>query len=164
MTVRTHTGGRTVSVSVTRPNDTTAYGAGDVIGSATGSSAALEFQNIAPSAGSVLITSAALTINAAAVISGETSYALAIYSATPPSASGDNAAWDVPAGDRAYFLGKIDLGTPVDLGSTLYVRSDIINMHVDVESSSLFAYLITNGAHTPTASRVYKIDLSVLPL
>jgi len=164
MTLRSHTGGRTVAVSVTRPNDTNAYLASDVIGSATGSTAALEFANIAPSAGSVLITSAALTINATSVIASETSYTLALYSITPPSAYGDNAAWDLPSGDRAYFLGRIDLGAPVDLGSTLYVRADSINMHVDVESSSLFAYLITNAGYTPTALRVHKIELSALPL
>lgn len=154
------------SASITRTNDTNAYLANDVIGAATGSTAAIEFKGIGPTeGGEVMITSCRLEIDAAAIISGETSYLLYLYSATPPSALGDNAAWDLPSGDRAVFLATLSLGTPVDLGSTLNVDTDIINKQISVPAGgSLFGYLVTAGAYTPTASRVHAIKLHAVAL
>lgn len=148
----------TIAVSLTRTNDTNAYTANDVVGSATGSTAALTFALVGPSAANIRVLSAELEIDATAVISGETSYRLYLYNVTPPSALGDNAAWDLPSGDRASYLGYIDLGTPVDLGSTLYVQSEP-GKDVKLAGTSLFGYLVTIGAYIPTASRVHKITL-----
>jgi len=149
------------AVSLTRTNDTNLYAANDVIGAATGSTAALTFSGIAPAAGGeVIITKALLEIDIAAVVSGMTSFRLYLYNVTPPSALGDNAAWDLPSGDRASFLDYIDLGTPVDLGSTLYVQTLQVNNQITVPSGgALFGYLVTLGTWTPAASTVFKITL-----
>jgi len=151
-------------VTITRPNDTSAYTANDVIGAATGSTAAVEFKNMGPTGARIMITSTQLEIDATAVISGETSYRLHLYNITPPSASGDNAAWDLPAGDRASYLGFLELGTPVDLGSTLYVEQNIVNKQTSLSTQSLWGYLVTIGAYTPTAQRVHKITLHSVAL
>lgn len=162
--VSVKTSGYSAATSLTRTNDTNAYTAGDIVGAATGSTAALTFA-IAPSVGGELvITSVSLEIDASAVISGETSYRLYLYNVTPPSALGDNAAWDIPSGDRASFLGYVDLGTPVDLGSTLYVQTDGLNKVIKAASGNVFGYLVTNGAYTPTAQRVYVITLHAAAL
>lgn len=149
--------------SITRPNDTAPYTANDVIGAATGSTAAVAFVGVGPSImADMMITSAQLEIDRNAVISGETSYRLYLYTVTPPSVLGDNAAWDLPAGDRASYLGYIDLGTPVDLGSTLYVETSGINKQITMPgnvSGTLYGYLVTNGAYTPAAQTVHKITL-----
>jgi hypothetical protein len=148
------------SVTLTRTADTNAYTAGDVLGSATGSTAALTFANMGPSGGgAVIFTDAELEIDKSSVPSGMTSFRLYLYSVTPPSALGDNAAWDLPSGDRASFLGYIDLGTPVDLGSTLYVQSTGVNMKRTLASGSVFGYLVTNGGYTPASADVHKITL-----
>jgi tetrahydromethanopterin S-methyltransferase subunit D len=147
------------AVTLTRTADTNAYAANDVIGAATGSTAALTFSNLGPSGADATITSVSLEIDASAVIGGETSYRLHLYNVTPPSALGDNAAWDLPSGDRASYLGYVDLGTPVDLGSTLYVQSDNINKQVKLSGTNLFGYLVTIGAYTPTSARVHVITL-----
>jgi hypothetical protein len=150
------------TVQLTRPNDTSAYAAGDVIGAATGSTAALTFSNVGPSGGEIVITSASLMIEASALISGELSYRLYLYRVTPPSAPGDNAAWDIPSGDRASCLGFVDLGAPVDLGSTLYVEQNGINKQVKLAGTNLYGLLVTNGAFTPTANRVHDITLHTM--
>lgn len=155
----TTSSGYAASVTLTRTSDTAPYLANDVVGSATGSTAALTFSSIGPSGKEIVITSVAFEIDASAVISGETTYRLYLYNVTPPSALGDNAAWDLPSGDRASFLGYVDLGAPVDLGSTLYVENNIVNKQITLASANLFGYLVTNGAHTPTSARVYKITL-----
>jgi len=153
------------TVSVTRTADTNAYAANDVIGAATGSTAALTFAGMGAPGSRIMITSTQLAINDTGVISGETSYRLHLYNVTPPSALGDNGAWDLPAGDRNAYLGFIDLGTVVDMGSTLYVEQNIYNKQIvltpaeGANTQSLYAYLVTIGAYTPSASRVYKITL-----
>ena len=148
------------TTTVTRPANTTAYTAGDVVGAAA---AAIGLGVMGPSAGDILITSAALEIDVAAVPAGMTTFRLALYNATPPSALADNAAFDIPSGDRASFLGFIDLGTPVDEGSTLYVQAQNINKHVTLSGTNLFAYLITAGGFTPAGnSEVYKVTLKAV--
>lgn len=157
-------GGYSSAVTLTRTNDTTAYTANDVVGAATGSTAALTFANIGPSGGGeVIITKALLQIDITAVVSGMTSFRLYLYSATPPSALGDNAAFDLPSGDRATFVDFVDLGTPVDLGSTLFVQTLQVNNQITVPSGgSLYGYLVTAGAWTPAASTVFKITLKTV--
>jgi hypothetical protein len=148
------------AVSITRPNDSSSYSAGDVIGAATGASAAIEFTNMAPPrGGEVMLTSSSLEIDVAAIPSGMTSFILHLYSVTPPSALGDNVAWDLPSGDRSSYLGFVQLGSPADLGSTLYCEANGINKQVTLTGSSIFAYLVTNGAYAPSAQAVKKVGL-----
>jgi len=148
------------TVTITRTADTNAYAANDVVGAATGSTAAVEFANMGLGGGRIMLTSARLMINDTGVISGEANYRLHLYSRTPPGALGDNAAWDLPSGDRTYYRGFVDLGTPVDLGSTLYVEANTLNKQVNLETKSLFGYLVTTGAYTPTSGRVYTVELN----
>lgn len=143
----------------TRPANTTAYTAGDVVGATL---AAIEFRDIGDPGISIVITDADLRIDVTSVPAGMTSFRLHLYNATPPSALADNAAWDLPSGDRAAYLGYIDLGTPVDVGSTLFVQTDgsgskQIKMGA---TSSLWGYLVTNGGFTPTSAAVKAIRLN----
>lgn len=153
--------GYSAVLSVTRPNDTSAYAAGDVQGNASGSTAAMTFPL---AAGQFMITGASLELDIASVPSGMTSFNLELYSATPPSALGDNAPWDLPAGDRPSYLGVINLGSPVDVGSTLYVYSAQINQQIALPTANLFGYLTTVGAYTPAASTVGVVTVYGLVL
>jgi hypothetical protein len=154
----------TSSASLTRSNDTVAYGAVDVVGGDTTSGAVYEFTGMGMAGADVLITGTELQIDVSSIPSGQTSYVLYLYGVTPPSALADNAAWDLPSGDRASFLGSINLGSPVDLGSTCYVSVEGINKQVRLTGTSLFGYLVTTGAFTPTASSVRKVTLHAIGL
>lgn len=153
-------------ISHTRPANTPTYDAGDVIGQTdTATSSAFAFTNIAgASGGDVMITSASLEIDLASIPSGMTSFNLALYNVTPPSALVDAATWDVPSGDRASFLGLFSLGSPVDLGSTLYVEQNGINKQVTALGSSLFGYLVTVGGYIAASGTVYKVTLHSVAL
>lgn len=152
------------SATITRTNDTNGYTAMDVIGAATGSTAAIEFANIGPSGGRIMLTSLRLRIDLNAVTSGMGNFLLYLYNVTPPSAVGDNGAFDLPSGDRASYLGKIRIPTPIDEVATLSIDLDGINKQVQLASSSLFAYLVTEGAYTPAASTVHVITLHAVAL
>lgn len=143
-----------VATTITRPANVTAYTANDVLGGA------LDLGVLGPSAGAIMITGAQLEADIAAVPTGMSNFRLYLYSVTPPSALADNAAWDLPSGDRASFLGFVDVGVPVDLGSTLYVETANVGKQVLLAGTHLFGYLVTIGAFTPNAnSEVYKLTL-----
>jgi hypothetical protein len=153
-----------ITATVTRPNDTAGYTAGDVIGTATGSTAAILFSGIGPTGGVIRITGSRLEIDVATIPSGLTSFRLHLYNATPSSALGDNAVWDLPSGDRPNYLGYVDLGSPVDVGSTLYVQQTGLDYDFVLASSDLYGYLVTNGTYTPTAQSVKKITLYAMSM
>lgn len=153
----TNAGGYSAPLTITRPANQTPYTANDVVGGA------LTFPTMGPSGGRIIITSVQLEIDVTAIPSGMTSFALYLYSVTPPSALADNAPFDIPSGDRAAFLGKISLGTPVDEGSTLYIEASNVNKQVKLAGTSIFGYLVTAGGFTPAAnSEVYVVTLNAV--
>jgi hypothetical protein len=103
--------------------------------------------------GELMITTAELLIAETALQASEASYSLKKYNITPPSARADNAAWDLASGDRASFQGSTDLGTPVDIGSSLYVKTTQINEQITVPATGkTFAELVTAAGATLTAT------------
>ena len=156
----TSTGYRSAIVT-TRPANVTPYTAGDVVGGA------IAFTTIGPSAGHIIITSVDLRYDVAAIPAGMTSFRLHLYTVTPPSATADNAAWDLPAGDREAYIGYIDIGSPADVGSTLFVQLDGLNKQAKLATAetSLYGYLVTNGGYTPAAnSETFRASLRALAI
>lgn len=146
------------SVRFRRPNNATAYGAEDVVGPVD-TSITLEFKKIGLPNQRIMITSHSLLIEDTAVIASETSYRLYLYT-RPPIVQADNAVFDITGPDWDCFVGFLALGTPVDLGSTLYVETNIVNKQIQMgASSSLWGNMTTAGAYTPTALRAYTPKL-----
>lgn len=151
--------GYAARVSVTRPSDTTTYGAADVVGVTGGGTACITFPNMGAGAGEYMITSARFQRNATAIISGETSYTLHLFNIAQPAAQIDNAVFDIAAGDQASYLGSINLGTPVDIGSTLAIEQNGINKQVTLAGTSLFGVLVTVGGYQPVSAAVHIVEL-----
>ena len=152
---------KTFTHTVARPDNATPYTAGDVVGA---TAAAMEFTTLGLAGKISRIIGTRLEIDVAVVPSGMSSFRLHLYNVTPPSALADNAVWDLPAGDRAAYLGYVDLGTPVDVGSTLYVQQTGLDVDILFAGTSLFSYLVTNGGYTPTNLAVKSVTLFALPL
>jgi hypothetical protein len=164
-------GGFTSTVEVTRPDNATAYTAGDMIGvadsgtPANAGSAILEFANIGPAAGAaILLVDWSLMISLNAIPSGMTGFRMALYNAAP-DAKLDNDAWDLSSsGDRSKYLGFIDMGAPADLGSTLFAQVQNVPKQVQLVGTSLFGVLRTLGAYTPASQTVYTPKINATPL
>jgi hypothetical protein len=139
--------------TITRPANTTAYTAGDVIGGAITLATGLT------SGQRGMLMSIDLQGQIGAIPSGMTTFRLHLYNVTPPSALADNAAFDLSSGDRAAYLGYISITAMVDLGSTIYSQVDSLNRPFALSgSANLFAYLETVGAFTPASnSEVYLL-------
>jgi hypothetical protein len=150
------------AVTITRPSNTTAYAAGDVVGD-TGGSAIITLSSIGPTAGHVIIQSVSLVFSDASVPSGMGGFRVHFYSASP-TAIADNAAFDLVSGERANYLGYVDLPTPSDLGSTLYTQTDYTGRLVKLASAStsLFAEIETRAAYTPASASTVLLTVSTL--
>lgn len=150
------------AVTITRPSNTTAYAAGDVVGD-TGGSAIITLSSIGPTAGHVIIQSVSLVFSDASVPSGMGGFRVHFYSASP-TAIGDNAAFDLVSGERANYLGYVDLPAPSDLGSTLYTQTDYTGRLVKLAaaSTSLFAEIETRGAYTPASASTVLLTVNTL--
>lgn len=146
-------------VAVTRPNDTTAYSANDVLGGVDTGTSFIEFKNMAPTGGGpIVILYASLRIDRSALPSGFGQTRLHLYSA-PIVGLADNAAYSLSVSDRDSYLGFITLGTPTVLGATCFVEDDYVRKQVIASSSSIWAYAQTLAAFTPTASTVKNWEL-----
>jgi hypothetical protein len=109
--------------------------------------AAAEFALAAPSASRIVITSASIEIDGATAEA--TGWSLYLFNVTPPSAVADDGAHTLPSGDRASFLGKIDLGTAIDEVDTQWNEVHGINKQVKLAGTSVFGYLVNRTTLTP---------------
>jgi hypothetical protein len=157
------------AVTIARPDNTTGYTAGDVIGiadsgtPANAGSAIHTLSNIGPAGGYILVQSVRLMIGLSAVTSGMGAFRLHLYTASP-TAILDNAAFDLVSGDVGSYAGFIDLPAPQDFGSILMTQVDYPGTLIKLAagSSTLYAELETKGAFTPASGTLY--DLRVLTL
>lgn len=149
-------------VTVTRPSNTTTYTAGDVVGD-TGGSAIITLSSIGPSGGYVLVQSVSLIFSDTAVISGMAAFRLHFYSVSP-TAIADNAVFDLVSGERANYMGFVDLAAPVDFGSSLYTQTDYPGRLIKLAagSSTLYCELETKGAYTPASASTIDIRVATL--
>jgi hypothetical protein len=152
------------TVSFTRPANTTAYTAGDVIGTGASNDAIHTLSSIGSSGGYVVVQSIELVLGISAVPSGMTSFRVHFYDSSPTAAA-DNSVFDVASGDRAKYLGYIDMPAPVDLGSTCFTQIDYPGklFKLASASTSLFCELQTIGGFTPAAnSEAYILRVKTL--
>jgi hypothetical protein len=121
----------------------TSHVAGDVNGGAG------TFSSICPSGGRIKINTVSLEIDGATIET--TAWTLYLYNVTPPSATADDGAWDLPSGDRASFLGKIDISQVVDICSTLWIEASNVGKQIKCSTANLFGYLVNGTTLTPQA-------------
>jgi hypothetical protein len=124
------------------------YTAGDVFGTAQ------TFSAIGPSVGgTVRIISTTLLVAHTALVASEGAYTLHLFNAALASPIADNAAFDLAVADRAKYLGTLALGTPVDIGTSLWVEVNSLNKLITVPSGgAIIAYLVNAATITPTAA------------
>lgn len=150
------------SVSITRPNDTTAYTAGDVFGTSPATN--ITFANILPEGEQhYYIVGIKLIYNTASVISGMNTFTLHLFSSVP-TAIADNTAWALLSADKDKYLGSIEIDLPTDLGAVLITHKDNINIKRKLATSSttIYGQLETDGAFTPGAQDVIDITIETV--
>lgn len=147
--------GHFYTASATFTPAASSHTAGDSVG------VAAEFALAAPAGGGIMITGATLEIAGGTVET--TAWRVHLFSVTPPSALADDAAFALASGDRASYLGYIDLDQVLDLGDTLYIDMKNINKQVRLAGTSLFGYLVNGTTLTPAAV-AHKVTLHAIGL
>jgi hypothetical protein len=124
------------------------YGAGDIIGAPQEFIFTDRLGGQLPPASLITITTSVIRINVPIVPSGQTNYVLQMYSAMSASPQADNDVWSLNRAELMSYMGSIDLGSPVDLGGALYVKTGNLNFDMRLTGISVFARLVTVGAFT----------------
>jgi hypothetical protein len=143
-----------------RPNDTTAYSAGDVVSD----NSYMTFSNVTKIPGSkIVVINANLLVNISSLPSGIGAFRLHLYSEIP-TAINDNAAFDVPDVDLAKYLGYLPIVVPVDLGSKIYSQNVSINKIIELAygASNIYGILQTVNSYTPSALDRYYLEVGIL--
>lgn len=129
-----------------------AYGAGDIFDVSKEFDFTYAASGLAvPDTALIRILTTIVRVDATALQASEGAYTLQCYSVTQPSAQADNDAWTLASGDLASYRGSISLGTPVDLGAALYVRTPNVDADIRLATGSVWGRLVTTPAFTPTA-------------
>lgn len=136
-------GGVGLAASATFTPAATSHVAGDVHGGAQ------LFDLGAPSGSVIRIISANLRINGATIET--TAWRLHMFSVTPPSALADDAAFLLPSGDLASYLGYLDFAQIVDMGDTLFIETTNIQKQIKLAGTGLYGYLVNGTTLTPQA-------------
>lgn len=135
------------TATITRAANTTAYTANDVYGGV------FELQNISAATSDIVIRSVDVIFNITALPSGMGLFVLYLYSVTPPSAITDNSPFSLAAGDSASVLNPAGIELTAVLargGGSVIAQVNKIDQQVRLgNSTSLWGYLVTDGAFTP---------------
>lgn len=150
------------NIAITRPDNTTAYTAGDVVGTSPAEN--YEFEDILPTAGEhFYITDAKIEVEKSSVPAGMGTFTLHLYDSAPTAIS-DNTAWTLLLADGGKYLGSIQFTTPVDLGNTLISFLNQINIKRKLASgsTSIYGVLETDAGWTPASEDVINITLETV--
>lgn len=139
-----------VEDEVTRPADTAAYAANDVINNATSSATNQSLTSVATeNAGSGYMT--------VVLVTSETSNVAPIrihfYDAAPATAKNDNAAWAFVYADKSKYLGYVDLPALSGGVSTAQFKS----YKAKSDSRDLYYEIQTLAAFTPASASTWTV-------
>jgi hypothetical protein len=137
------------SDTITRAANTTTYNASapnfDVYGSL------FQLQNIGEAGKGIFLSYFEISLNLSSVPTGMTSFAVQLYP-TQPTAIADNSIWTIgsdPVLDPVGF--NVSMSLAKGGGKVVGVATDINQLFI-LTSSSLWGYLVTNGAIAPAAN------------
>jgi hypothetical protein len=161
---------RKISASFTRPSNTTAYAAGDVVGPVTTAAVQTITGAARQNGGSGKIVGAILETNNATVTNG--TFRVHVYNASfTPDA--DNAAFAGQHTNRAAYQGSFDFNILVaDSASAegaiaqLRAATDVdnglpLNFECAAGNSALYCVIVALGAYVPASAQVFQLTLTV---
>lgn len=149
---------RTVSDSFTRPADTNAYTAGDLVANSTtaGSVVPLSF---GVGTGSFKIVEVHIRKSGTGVTAAD--FDLHLYSASPTCANGDNGAWSTNG--VADYIGYIEGGQMVAFTDGASVRNALAYGAIlsHKAGGTIYGLLEVQGTYTPASAEVFTVDLEI---
>jgi len=159
---------KVVTAAITRPNDTTAYTAGDSIADKTSAATLLTFTDAARHAGGSGVLLDALLVDSAAQTT-KLDAELYLFDTTM-TAPVDNAAWAPTDAILATLVAIVDFGSSPWVGCptagadgnvAYQVQNNNAGFVCGASSRDLFGVLVARNAYTPVALEVLTIRLKI---
>lgn len=152
----------TASASFTRPNDTTAYAANDLVANSTtaGSVTPMTFQLPNFNGQGFRITACKIAKSGTTATNGN--FHLRLYTTSPTCANGDNGAWST--NQVATYIGKVDpaiVEAFTDGCAVVDTSLTTTTLHMVIPSGVLYGLLVADAAYTPAANEVFTVTLIV---
>ena len=152
------------SASFTRPSDTTAYAAQDVVSNSTTAPALLTFSSAARATGGSGVIMSARHMKNSTTTTGAT-YRLHLYKVSTITPINDNAQFTMLYANRANRIGFIDFnhavaGTGSDCTNSL---TTFVNLPFvcDAAASAIYGILTVTSAYTPTSGEQHFVELAI---
>jgi hypothetical protein len=159
--VSVKTGMSVVSQEITRPADTTAYAANDVVGPTTTPAVGVLADLFSGNGASGYITKVRLVTNQAANV---TPYRIYFYNAAP-TAIADNAASSVLYADDAKIIGYVDITNVSQEGSgsdaAMGLWTGQLAAKAAAADNDLYYVIITKAAFTPANGQKYTVTVTL---
>lgn len=149
-----------VTASFTRPNDTTPYAVGDVVGAVTSGGVARQLDLSAIAGGGLLRHLRRLGLTSS-VNSATWRPRLYLFNANPSaSTTNDNAALSIAAADRSKLIAIVGLDALANVGAISAVENPYIDIDVALANKILYVVVTTDDVFTPTAQATYTVEAS----
>jgi hypothetical protein len=152
-----------ISAEFTRPNDTTAYAAGDAVSDSTTAPTALTFSGTGMEAGTRGRIIGAKILKSGATIANST-MRLHVFTASPV-ATNDNSAMANAWSQRTTYVGPIVMsGFSVEGGlASAFASNTVLAVPFDMASGSrrLYGLLSAAAAYTPAANEEFRVELYI---
>ena len=162
-------GGFAISDSFSRPANTTAYASGDLVTNDTtaGNVVPLEFPGVAARAGDAFSIDRVKIAKSGTTLTNA-SFRLHLFSASPTSSAGDNAAFNssevLAVSTVASYIGTFDVtigkgGTAAAVGFGVPTTGDRI---IESGTATVYGLIEARGAYTPASGETFTVTLQGL--
>lgn len=148
------------TASFTRPNDTTAYAANDLVANSTtaGSVTPMTFQIPTGSGRDIQIKGVKIQKSGTTATNGN--FNLRLYASSPTCANGDNGAWST---SLSGYLGKLDAAIVeafTDGCAVVNTLAEGADVHFRISTDhAIYGLLVADAAYTPAANEVFTVTL-----
>lgn len=145
-----------IAPTFTRPNDTTAYAAGDLVANNTTAGSVVPLSFTLPSR-RAKVYGIKVTKSAAAVTNAK--FLLHLYKTSPTPANGDNGAWSTTS---SGWIGSMSVDMSVNTFTDTNTSSSTNTTTAPlafVASGNLFGLLTATAAYTPAAQETFSVSL-----
>lgn len=152
-----------VSASFTRPEDTTAYGSGDLVANSTtaGSVVPMSIALANPAQRTATVKRVRLLKSGTTATNG--AFRVHFYGASPTVANGDNGAWS--SSQAANYFGSIDVTVLAFSDGCAAAGAATAGAEVQIvlaSGSTVYCLLEARGAYTPASAEVFTLTVEFL--
>lgn len=148
------------SSTFTRPADTTAYTANDLVANSTTAGSVVPMAFPVPNGSKLRLIRASISFNSATVTNAK--FKLHLYSSSPTCTNGDNGAWLTT---NSGYLDNIAIDctgntfSDAAIGYGIYVNTALNVPMLIPSTSTIYGLLQATAAYTPISGEVFTVSL-----